>query len=319
MISIIIPVYNAEPYLDQCIESVTSQIYKDWECILINDGSKDSSGSICDKWSQRDQRIRVVHQLNKGVSVARNRGIKESKGEFIVFIDSDDWVEPNYLSDLIDNMIENIDIIISGNNQYKQNKKIITYKPTNKNIIEFSSNSTAAFIKNIELLYGPYSKLYRTKTIKKNNILFPEDYSLGEDLLFNFQYLNYTQKIGYIPKANYNYRILNAGSLTSIYRDNTFDIHYHLYLARKSFFINKKIWNSISKRYLFNQLWGIIYDALFYKKNITYKNIKSILEIEDIKELRLWSKDFNCSKWIKFLILHKQCILLYLFFKFNKK
>ena len=101
MISVIVPVYNAAPYLDQCIESIVKQTYTDWECILINDGSTDKSGEICDKWGKFDSRFRIIHQINQGVSATRNRGIKESKGEYIVFIDSDDWVSPNYLKDMI--------------------------------------------------------------------------------------------------------------------------------------------------------------------------------------------------------------------------
>ena len=320
MISIIIPVYNAESYLDKCIESVITQTYTDWECILINDGSKDNSASICDSWVKKDSRISVIHQPNKGVSAARNRGIKESKGEFIVFIDSDDWVEPNYLSDMLNAILKyNSDLVITGQIHHKPKRNITIFKPQEILFFELTKNSTSDFIKNIGFFYGPYSKIFKANIIKNNNIRFPIDLSLGEDLSFNFQYLEYTKSILCLPVANYNYRILNSGSLTSIYRDNTFEIHYHLFKIRKIFFQRKNMWNNISKKYLYNQLWGIIYDALFNKKDITLTYIQSVLNITEITEIKNWEKEFVSSRWIKYLIKYKQSIPLYLILKFKNK
>ena len=116
MISIIIPVYNTAQYLDQCLESVLVQSYTDWECIVVDDGSTDNSGEICDKWGKRDSRFVILHQKNQGVSAARNKGLERCKGEYICFIDSDDWVEPTYLSHLYDGMKNNegVDMVVSG-------------------------------------------------------------------------------------------------------------------------------------------------------------------------------------------------------------
>ena len=129
MISIIIPVYNSATYLNQCIESIINQTYTDWECIIINDGSTDDSANICDIWSQTDSRIHVIHQSNQGVSASRNRGLKKSKGEYIVFVDSDDWVETNYLYDMISSMVENkTDIIVTGTNYIYKNQDVKVFK-----------------------------------------------------------------------------------------------------------------------------------------------------------------------------------------------
>ena len=102
-ISIIVPVYNAEKTLNQCVDSIIHQSYKDWELFLIDDGSKDHSAAICDKYAQQDERIRVFHKSNGGVSSARNVGLDNAVGEWITFIDSDDWVENNYLENLYQN------------------------------------------------------------------------------------------------------------------------------------------------------------------------------------------------------------------------
>ena len=113
MISIVIPVYNSAKYLNDCIESIRRQKYNDWECILIDDGSSDGSSRICDEWAEVDKRFKAFHQPNSGVSTARNNGIKYVSGEYITFIDSDDWIDDNYLSTLIANGGE-CDLIVSG-------------------------------------------------------------------------------------------------------------------------------------------------------------------------------------------------------------
>lgn len=320
MISIIIPVYNAASYLNQCIESVVNQSYTNWECILINDGSTDKSAYICDYWSQIDSRIHVIHQSNYGVSASRNIGIKKSKGEYIVFVDSDDWIEPNYLYDMINCMIDNnTDLIVTGTNHIHQSRDIIIYKPLYKSNFMLSNENTSVFIENILLFYGPYAKLFKSCIIKKHGINFPEDYSLGEDLLFNFHYLTKINKIHYLSVANYNYRILNTGSLTSKYRDNEFDIHYFQWKVQRDFLISKNMWNEISMKHLYLRLWGIIYNGLFDKKRPGYSYIHKVLNIVESKDLVIWENEFNCSKWIKLGITYKCSLAFYLYFKFFKK
>ena len=117
MISIIIPVYNVEKFLPQCIDSILAQTYKDFELILVDDGSPDGSPAICDSYAQRDERVRVIHQKNAGVSAARNNGIEHAKSEWISFVDSDDWVEPSYIEDFhLDE--DDADMIVQGLEYY---------------------------------------------------------------------------------------------------------------------------------------------------------------------------------------------------------
>lgn len=125
MISIIIPVYNVKLYLDNCIQSVIQQSYTDFECILVDDGSTDGSSEICDQWAEKDNRIIIVHQPNGGVSSARNKGLEQAKGEYICFIDSDDWVDVDYLSAMINNLKEKeTDLIICGLTQEIQRREL---------------------------------------------------------------------------------------------------------------------------------------------------------------------------------------------------
>lgn len=321
MISIIIPIYNVEAFLDKCIKSVIYQSYTNWECILINDGSKDNSGYICDLWDKKDSRIRVIHQTNQGVSAARNRGIKESKGEFITFIDSDDWINKTYLNDLIHGIKDSqIDLVISGLVQEHQDgsskdfvfKDYITYR--------LSSNYTREFVEmnRLALFYGPVAKLYRSAIIKNNKIEFPLDYSYGEDLIFNYQYLNHIRQINNIPVINYHYRIIGNGTLSSIYRKDQFEIDYSQWNLLQTFYKKKNMWNSISKEYMYQRLWGIVYDGIFSNKELNYNYLKRILNINEIKELSKWSHIFNCANWIKYSIINRLYFVFFLYLKLFK-
>ena len=123
-ISIIVPVYNAEKYLEKCIESILGQTYDDWELLLINDGSVDASGKICDFYASKDERIKAFHQDNAGVSVARNYGIKESCGEFLTFVDSDDYITENHIEGLIEAMQEKSCDLSVADIFFKQGDKV---------------------------------------------------------------------------------------------------------------------------------------------------------------------------------------------------
>lgn len=324
MISIIIPVYNTELYLEKCIQSVISQSYKNWECILINDGSKDSSGSICDKWKEKDNRIRVIHQENQGVSTTRNRGINESKGEFITFVDSDDWLENKYLEDLYNEIkSNNTDLVVSGiiRNTLSQTEHIIA---STKGIFKISPQYIDEFNDlNIKyLLFPPYAKLYKKEIIEYNNIRYNKDFSYGEDLLFNYTYLNHVKNYSVIKKANYHYRILGNNSLSSQIRINQFDIDYYQWKLLYNFYFNHKLCNESSKVYLYNRLWGIIYDGIFLCpkfKKISHKYINNILSTKEILSLFRYYNSYHCSTWIKLCILFRFSSVFYIYFKLTNK
>ena len=126
MISIIIPIYNVEDYLNKCIDSIIYQTYSDWELILVDDGSFDSSPAICDSYATCDSRIKVIHKINEGVSKARNIGIEIAQGEYIVFCDADDYVDPNYLKQFLKNN-KNADLVITGY-YFDTNNIVYSYK-----------------------------------------------------------------------------------------------------------------------------------------------------------------------------------------------
>ena len=300
MISIIIPVYNVAPYLDECLQSVVNQAYTDWECILVDDGSTDGSSEICDEWGKKDSRFVVCHQENGGVSKARNYGIRQAKGEYISFIDSDDWIGNNYLSDMIG---WSSDIVVSGffREDSTHNEKKNT--PVDSSIFSLTPNHIDAFVSlnKIWLFYAPWGKLYKTSIIKDNGILFLENCSYGEDLQFNFTYLEYVTTIAQVSVANYHYRVLGEGTLSKRCRPNQFQQDYEQWGFLRKFYEQHGLWLLPAKEMLYRRLWGIVYDGLF-SSNVDKKHI---LFIPEIKELKDFQYVFSCSRWIKWCILHK--------------
>lgn len=310
MISIIVPVYNVEKYLSECLESIQKQSIFDWECILIDDGSKDKSGEICDHWAEKDDRFKIIHQKNKGVSNARNNGINLAQGEFICFIDSDDWIEFNYLENLLSAIEKNADLAVSGINLCFDNRIVGKKTPSKDSIISLDIKDIEDFtnLNSQHLLFGPCAKLFRSSILKEHKIQFPIDCAYGEDLQFNYLYLDHVHSIAQTKEANYNYRIIGSGTLSTKIRPQRFEQDYEQWKFLKDFHIKHNLWNESSKKFLYNRLWGIIYDGLFS----TNTNNKIILSIPEITELKEYQHVFKCSKWIKFCILNR----LFLIFNF---
>lgn len=197
-ISIIVPVYKVEKYITQCLDSIITQTFSDWECILIDDGSPDNSGKICDEYATKDSRLIVIHQENAGVSAARNSGLDIAKGEYITFIDSDDWVEPDYLTTLYDILLEKkCDIVIVGIRKIINLSKKKEILPK-RGFLDIPNDL-------IHISNGVLAKLYKKELILKNKILFPTNIVIAEDLLFNFNLFLCTDKIYGVDKALYNY------------------------------------------------------------------------------------------------------------------
>lgn len=200
MISIIVPVYNVEAHLDKCITSIIAQTNPYWELILIDDGSTDKSGIICDEYAKTDSRIRVFHQPNSGASVARNKGISIAKGEFITFIDADDWIESNYLKEVTNLNPDNLTLVAYG--------VAYDFTDSSKN---FNFHPTADEI----LLHGLVcAKVWPTDVIRQNGILFNENLHLHEDHVFFYDALKYITNVEIIAKPLYHYMHYGERSLS---------------------------------------------------------------------------------------------------------
>lgn len=219
MISIILPVYKAEPYLSRCIDSIISQTFINWEIILIDDGSPDESGRICDGYANKDARISVIHQKNAGASAARNAGIDLAKGEYLCFVDADDYVTPDYLSSMFEEMEENIDLVFQGITHINNGRKQLLGFDTKKT---YNIDQSCAFFGEYSLFRfcGSYCKLFRRDIIEKHHLRYSNDIICAEDYDFLLRYLIHCYKIKVIPYNNYIY-ISNEGSVsTRIYSFN---------------------------------------------------------------------------------------------------
>lgn len=212
IISIIVPVYNSEAYLTECIESVLNQTFTDFELILINDGSKDSSGLICDSYARTDHRVRVIHKTNEGVSAARNEGINLAKGEWILFIDSDDWIDRDYIYHFMNQNpnIEESSLYIQSILKVEDGSISEFYSFQNK-----KKRLKNIFLENEIYVFGaPYCKLYNKDLIIKNKLTFPDNISFGEDTLFYLNYLQYVDNITTLSHQGYYYRLYSNESLS---------------------------------------------------------------------------------------------------------
>lgn len=209
-VSIIVPVYNTEKYLSRCIQSVLAQTYTNWELLLIDDGSTDSSGAICDKYAAEDKRIRVFHKENGGVSSARNLGLDNAQGEWVSFIDADDFVAVNYLGSLRTD--DDYDLVVCsfevvGNEQWKNEIEDG----------EFSKHELSNFIDqylDCAFVGAPWCKLFRKSLIDYLNLRFNTSINFNEDTLFVLQYLKEVSAIKTINERLYQYNRENTAGLS---------------------------------------------------------------------------------------------------------
>lgn len=226
-ISVIIPVYNVEKYLKKCIQSVINQSLKEIEIILVDDGSGDLSGKICDDFAKCDSRIKVIHQKNRGPSAARNRGIETARGEYISFVDSDDYLDEKMLEVLYSKGKEhNIDIVFCDLVRDKfGNAKIKEFDLPRDVIID--RNGVLEFIKSYKNVFSVnhiYAKIHKRDLLADNNILFPEDLKLQEDTVFVLESMIHADSL-YCISGSYYSHIKRADSLTTKkYRK---DIHFY--------------------------------------------------------------------------------------------
>lgn len=206
-ISIIIPIYNTGEKLRQCLDSIVNQTVTNFECILVNDGSSDISGDICNEYVNKDKRFKVIHKKNEGASKARNIGIEQAKGKWLTFIDSDDWVEKEFLENYLYD--ETSDIVFQG---------FIEEKSDTTNYRYAQPIANESFIKTIYKLeqlgvFGyTWNKLFRSQIIKMQKIYFPDNITIREDLIFTLNYCQYITKIAVSSKCLYHY-IVHQDSL----------------------------------------------------------------------------------------------------------
>lgn len=290
-ISVIIPVYNTENYLRKCLDSVLAQSFADFEVLLINDGSTDGSGKICDEYAKKDKRIKVFHKENGGVSSARNLGLDNAKGEWISFVDSDDTVKENYLLNLTLNIEFEIDLIIGGFIKTDENGNLIKGELKLENTT-FSKNNKDVLINHTLFNIGfPVAKLFKRELIATNYISFPLEVKMYEDSLFLMDYLYFCSNIKLVNTQDYNY--------VEVKGSQSFKIHDFTSEYNAAYLLYKQATDK----------YGLSLDDLkgdYYElgKRVSTSMIRSIIS--------LFINDYSKNKSINYLnTINDDCLNLY--------
>ncbi|NLL44563.1 MAG: glycosyltransferase [Mollicutes bacterium] len=239
MISVIIPVFNVEKYIVNCLKSFENQVCKDFEIILINDGSKDKSSILIDKYAKdSNMRIKRIYQANAGVSAARNNGIRHSSGKYICFVDSDDMITPDYLSDMLEmSELNDLDVSICRCREISEECSINTlHSDDERHEILTSMEALSKFLLR-DLAPGVFV-FAKKDIIIKNNIMFSEGYRYSEDIEFIYKLLANSKKIGYLRKQLYLYRTRESSAMSYV-NESRYD-GYKLMENLEEFFCNTK-------------------------------------------------------------------------------
>ena len=312
LISIIVPVYQVKEYIERCVESILSQSFRYYELILVDDGSTDGSGEVCDELALKDSRIKVIHQNNSGVSAARNIGIDNASGDYIIFIDADDYVSPLLCEHLLDSFQNNddIDLVIAGyvNEYVKRQRKVVLEVSEVYGIDDFKKCFDVFYKKG--LLNSACAKLYKSRLLK--NIRFDNNVSMGEDLLFNLQYYSQCNNIAFLNEADYFYNLTNMQSATKKYNEKYFDCYKKYYSEAKLFKYGEVKFNNDAIDEIF------CLNILMYIQGLCNQNVEKILKVDKIKTIFEEASVRNVFKGkykfgIKLTILKKLC--LYKMFK----
>lgn len=264
-VSIIVPVYNAEKFLHRCIDNILSQKFEDFELLLVNDGSKDSSGFICDEYAQKDQRIHVIHKGNGGASSARNVGLSAAQAEYIAFSDADDWMEDHWLSSMVEN-IGDTDLVITGYVNHESGS--VVNKTLSLATYSKDRMADACFtLLNSSQMGFLWSMLFRSSIIKSNYILMDENMVLQEDLDFILRFLNYSNSFKTIDSCPYHYYCINK-----------FSYRFTVYGVKKIMHSLKVILNEAGYNH-WREIYGDLVILIPLKNNTctTMKEIKSYI------------------------------------------
>ena len=268
MISVIVPVYNVERYLEECLNSIQQQSYTDIEVILVNDGSTDHSKTICERYCEEDSRFYLLNQTNQGQSSARNVGVAASKGEFIAFVDSDDIIQKNYLEKLMQYMTEEVDIVESNFTVSKKDFLVENSKETTI-LFEGNSNEAVKIFPNHVLSVNPVTKLYRREIVE--SLPYPEGL-IFEDIYCGIGMLKYIRKIIKIDYIGYYYRQHQASTMHQDFSTKKLDV----------FTVCDKLVELYSDR---EELLPYIGSFLVHKATMHYQN--------DIKRGNSYAKFYN--------------------------
>ena len=321
-ISVIVPVYNVEKWLPKCLDSILGQTYCDFELILVNDGSKDRSLEICNQYAQIDSRIIVIDKDNEGVSATRNIGIRNAHGKYICFVDSDDFVGPNYLSSLVNTRMKyNCPLVVSGMTLYfngeKSEYKVKEALYDKSDFLQLFSSPDNSF-----LLRGPCCKLFDRDIIQSKGLKFDLSINFGEDTIFVLQYCLYCDAVAFSNDVSYQYYRREGGLVCSkpLRKDSVLEL--------KTFNNIFDVWSNRLNRAVydipyFNETLCMIYGRFFggLTTGYTFREFLKSHKFIDLNLYYILFRPITMKRKIHFFMLRHTPYLLgtiyYLYRKFH--
>lgn len=296
MISIVVPAYNCVRSIQKCVDSICAQSISDWELILVDDGSNDGTDVLCDQIASKDDRIRVIHKQNGGVSSARNLGIDHAKGEYLMFCDSDDWADPEWCRILKQTVSVYPDSMCLCN--YYRNtvdSETVNRADSIQSLDECLKKNDFYTLNHYELLGLPWNKIYRHDIIDAADIRFREDLSLGEDLIFNLDYLHALKgDIRVVDKPLYHYNLGNPDSLSAKYYP---DLNHIYQILFKRIFEEMGVGSSQYQNYLRSYFYA--FDHVF-RNTYSEKNKNNLIKKTMSNIAAFHSDEFQlCRKSIR--------------------
>lgn len=332
-VSVIVPAYNAEKYINICVQSILSQTYTDFELILVNDGSKDSTSTICHRLAEQDSRITVIDQKNGGSSSAKNAGLNIANGSYIEFVDADDTLDATYMEQLLRGTIEDEADLCVGNVAFVVLDKgeLVLSRPTPK-LHEgmFTLKEYLSYYKEYmphAVIGAPWNKLFRRRIIEEHNLRFDETTKNNEDTWFNLAYLRYCKKIFVSASPFYHYIDHQSGSASRRYIDNIIEIYTETYRRSTAFLKEAEMYDcneQFCKSYFIGlcigALNGIVLQATQYTKKEKLRKMRDIVGQPEVRDALKGLKELDQKKrLIAFLMRHKWVRLLYSAFYFKEK
>lgn len=314
-VSVIVPVYNVEKYLNRCIGSILNQTFHDFELILVDDGSTDESGAICDKYKQMDERVITIHKSNAGVSAARNTGLDAASGDYIMFVDSDDYIDSEMLQVML---LSNADIIFSGIRYTNKNMDVLA----EYTVPAFEGISLKAYLDTYYIdmnrnyiVCGPYNKLFKGDVMRQFGLRFDERFSICEDGLFVVQYLKQCKTVANVNQCFYNYVQYGVNTLMTRYNENAAAACEELYKAKVLLIESagekkKLLFDFVNKETL--NLFMAFYSQIYIRSSKAYREkylkAKEILHNKTFQWLIKNNYGTGFRKWIMKVALFTGCV-----------
>lgn len=335
-ISIIVPVYNSQKYLESCLESLIKQTYDNYEVILVNDGSTDQSLDICKLFEEKSEKVKIINQQNSGVSCARNKGLEQATGKYVMFVDADDWIDQEMLYQLAIQVMQTEADFVMCNliREYSTKSEPILSGFKSSTILEHHEIEEQLILGLIEKkegdlqhilapFRGPVAKLYDLELIRKHQLKFDDQLIIGEDFLFNLQYLKYCKKALILEDFYYHYRA-NESSITRRYKEACWPNIYKVTLQKIEEFIQENDYNELAKQQ-FSQLVIKYYlicldnELRIENSHVLRKQIQHIKEmcedayiIESLKTINTLNRNqFDIKQIILVLTRYKMSKVLY--------